>query len=307
MAHSVLPQVCDDFVSLQAKYHKAEGSNRSSVSENGDVKSSSHRQHGRRLSSQHSVSHNGSASSVRDHECNDSDSDFKPTNHDTKQHKKTSAKQETGRDSTHGVAIDSRLTVGKLRVSRHKSFDVQRSRMVSGPSSLDRGTSQDVETGAGAAENSGLLTVSAITPKSRSNQDLTGGGCSGGGYLQFSQRPSSSSRLSSRTDLRGFEPGPHQRRPTSAVSASNSVGSGLDDDDYIDPHRDVGIAVCIRDGYFSWLPRANSEALMTDVNFVADAGQYKTFFVDIVRVLDPTPFFFLFLAYESVTENMGSK
>jgi len=56
------------------------------------------------------------------------------------------------------------------------------------------------------------------------------------------------------------------------VSASSSVGSGLDDDDYIDPHRDVGVAVCIRNGYFSWLPRADGQALMSDINFVADAG-----------------------------------
>ena len=200
---------------------------------------------------------------MKDHD-NDSD-DLKPTNHETK-HKKA-AKHGSNRDLVQGGAMDNTLTVGKSR-SRHKSFDVQRSKMESGPS-LDLETSEDVETRAATAENSGLLAVSGINAnamRSRSNQDLAGK------YPRFSPHPSSS-RLSSRTDLRGFDSS--HRRPASAVSASNSVGSGLDDDDYIDPHRDVGIAVCIRDGYFSWLPRADGEALMSDINFVADAGQYR--------------------------------
>jgi len=252
---------------LQAKYHKADGSNRSSQSENGDVKPSSHKQYSRQLSSQQSVSQDESTGSVKDQ---DSESEnLKPTSHETKHRRVTN--HGSNRDLNLGGVVDNKLTVGKSR-ARHKSCDVQRSKMMSGPSS-DLEGGEDVETRAGAAENSGLLSVSVASAgaaMSRSNQDLSGN------YLKFSPRPSSS-RLSSRVDLRGFDS--THRRTASAVSASTSVGSGLDDDDYIDPHRDVGVAVYIRDGYFSWLPRADGEALMSDVNFVADAGQssYVTF------------------------------
>jgi len=61
------------------------------------------------------------------------------------------------------------------------------------------------------------------------------------------------------------------RRTGSVVSTSASVGSGLDDDDQIDPNRDVGIAVEITDGVFAWEPDT-SEALLTDINLRADAG-----------------------------------
>jgi len=249
---------------LQTKFHKAaDGSERSSQSENGDVKMSSHKPHSRRLSSQRSVSQDGSTSSVKDHE-HDLD-DPKPTNH--------KRATRSSRDFSHSGATDNKLTVGKSR-GRHKSVDVQRSKMGSGPSfdlePADESRAKDTETRAATAENSGLLSVSTISADAaamtRSHQDLASN------YMRFSPRPSSS-RLSSHVDLRGFDAAPN-RRTTSAVSASTSVGSGLDDDDYIDPHRDVGIAVCIRDGYFSWLPQANGEALMSDINFVADAGQY---------------------------------
>jgi len=250
---------------LQAKYHKVDGSERSSQSENGDLKpaTSSQRQHSiKRLSAQHSLSQDGSSSSAKDHE-NDSD-DLKPK-------RKKSTKHGSSRDLAHGGEPDGKPAVGKSR-ARHKSFDVQRSKMTSGPpSTADLAESQPhgTKSAAAATENSGLLSVSAANADvtmSRSHQDLTTGN-----YLRLSPRPSSS-RLSSHADLRGFDP--THRRTTNAVSASTSVGSGLDDDDYIDPHRDVGVAVCIRDGYFSWLPRANGEALMSDVNFVADAGWF---------------------------------
>jgi len=252
---------------LQAKYHKAEGSERSSQSENGDVKqaaSSSHKPHSRRISSaQHSGSQDESNSSAADHDY-DSD-DIKPTSRETK--RKRGLKHGLSKELSHGSEVDSKLAVSRPR-GRHKSVDVQRSKMMSGQSStLDLDESQPDNTRTGAVENSGMLTVSANSAdvtKARSHQDL-----SGGNQLRITPHPSSS-RLSSHVDLRGFDPA--HRRTTSGVSASNSVGSGLDDDDYIDPHRDVGIAVCIREGYFSWLPRANGEALMSDVNFVADAG-----------------------------------
>jgi len=80
----------------------------------------------------------------------------------------------------------------------------------------------------------------------------------------------STSRRSSRTDLNCGGGDPH-RRTTSLISAANSYGSGLDDDDLIDPQRDVGVAVNITGGYFAWQPRA-AEALLCDVNFTADAG-----------------------------------
>jgi len=254
---------------LQAKYHKADGSERSSQSENGDIKpaaSSSHKPHSRRISSvQHSGSQDESNSSAADHDY-DSD-DIKPTSHETK--RKRGLKHGLSKELSHGSEADSKSAVGRSR-GRHKSVDVQRSKMMSGQSStLDLDERQPDNTRTGAMENSSLLTASANSSdvmKARSHQDL-----SGGNQLRISPHPSSS-RLSSHADLRGFDPA--HRRTTSGVSASNSVGSGLDDDDYIDPHRDVGIAVCIREGYFSWLPRANGEALMSDVNFVADAGQF---------------------------------
>ena len=223
------------------------------------------------MSTQHSASQDGSNSSTKDHE-NDSD-DLKPMNRETKRKKAT--KQGSSKDVSHGGEMESKLTVGKTR-GKHRSFDVSRSKMISGPSlNMDRETSEefqplDAKTGAAAEADSSLLPVSANNAsgtKSRSHQDLAGGG----NYLRFSPRPSSS-QMSSHGDLRGFDV--TQRRTNTAVSASNSVGSGLDDDDYIDPHRDVGVAVCIRDGYFSWLPRTDGSALMSDVNFVADAGQF---------------------------------
>lgn len=89
-----------------------------------------------------------------------------------------------------------------------------------------------------------------------------------GDAMRFSMGRPSTSRRSSRTDLNCD---PH-RRTTSVISAANSYGSGLDDDDLIDPLRDVGIAVTIVGGYFAWQPQA-TEALLSDVNFTADAGE----------------------------------
>jgi len=173
------------------------------------------------------------------------------------------AKHGASKDLLQSGDVAGKFAVGKSR-NRHKSFDVQQSKMMSGPGSSVNLEGQPQNTA--AADGAGLLSVSTNTANvtaSRSHQDLSSS------ISRLSPRPSSS-RLSSHADLRGLEPA--QRRATRAVSASSSVGSGLDDDDYIDPHRDVGIAVCIRNGYFSWLPRANSEALMSDINFVADAG-----------------------------------
>ena len=76
-----------------------------------------------------------------------------------------------------------------------------------------------------------------------------------------------SSRRSSQQDI--FSSG--HKRTSSVISASNSVGSGLDDDDLIDPNRDVGIAVDIHAGFFAWEPEP-TEALLSDVAFRADAG-----------------------------------
>jgi len=259
---------------LQAKYHKADVSERSSQSENGDIKPSAslpHKQHSRRVSAQHSGSHDGSNSSTKDQD-NDSAGDHRPTNQDCKRRKSNHG---SNRDLSHGSESDGKLTVSKSR-GRHKSCDVPRSKIMSGQSSTQAEEDQSHDAaGAPASENSGLLTVSANNSgvmMSRSHQDLSGN------YPRFSPRPSSS-RVSSRADVRGYEP--VYRRTASGVSASNSVGSGLDDDDYIDPHRDVGVAVCIRDGYFSWLPRATSDALISDINFVADAGWFSFYFCDI--------------------------
>ena len=215
------------------------------------------------MSTQQSGSQDGSNSSTKDQD--DSD-DLKHTDHETK--RKRASKHESSKDSSHGSEMDSKLTVCKSR-ARPKSFDVQRSKFLSGPAlTMDlEARPDDDKTRGMAVETAGLLTVSTTndgTMVSRSQQDLAGN------YLRFSPRPSSS-QLSSHGDLRGLET--THRRFIGGVSASNSVGSGLDDDDYIDPHRDVGIAVCIRDGYFSWLPRANGEPLMSDINFIADAGQ----------------------------------
>jgi hypothetical protein len=81
----------------------------------------------------------------------------------------------------------------------------------------------------------------------------------------------SASRRSSRTDLTQCGGGDGHRRTTSVISAANSFGSGLDDDDLIDPQRDVGIAVSISSGFFTWHPQS-TEPLISDVNFTADAG-----------------------------------
>lgn len=83
----------------------------------------------------------------------------------------------------------------------------------------------------------------------------------------------SSSRRSSRTDM-NFIGDPH-RRGTSVISATNSYGSGLDDDDLIDPLRDVGIAVNILGGYFAWQPQA-VDSVLSDINFTADAGWFRS-------------------------------
>jgi len=239
---------------LQAKYHKADGSECSLQSENGNVKAatSSHKQHSRNASAQ--PSQDDSNSSTKDHE--DDLDDIKLGK------QKRSSNRGSNKDLPHTGDTD-KLTVGKSR-ARHKSFNVERSKTTSGPSST-----VDLETAAKSqprdAENTaGLLSVSkAGMMVSRSNQDLSGN------YLRFSPRPSSSHR-SSHIDVTAFSVASQHR----TISASNSVGSGLDDDEYIDPHRDVGIAVCIRDGYFSWLPQANGEAMMRDINFIADAGQF---------------------------------
>ena len=211
------------------------------------------------MSAQHSTSDDASNGSVKDRD-NDSD-DPRATNHETR--RRRTSKHGTNKDLLHGGDAAGKSTAGKSR-GRHKSFDVQRSKMVSGQgSSVDLdGQPQD----AAATDSTGLLTVNSSNAMvSRSHQDLSGNVAS-----RLSPHPSSS-HVSSHTDVRGGLESAH-RRSTRAVSASSSVGSGLDDDDYIDPHRDVGIAVCIRNGYFSWLPRANDEALMSDINFVADAG-----------------------------------
>jgi len=117
----------------QAKYHKAEGSERSSQSENGDIKPppgamSSHKHHGRRVSAQHSASDEASNSSVRDHDS--SDGDPRTNSHETKQQqRRKSAKHGTSKDLLRSG--NDKLTAGKSR-GRHRSFDVQRSRTVSG-------------------------------------------------------------------------------------------------------------------------------------------------------------------------------
>lgn len=81
-----------------------------------------------------------------------------------------------------------------------------------------------------------------------------------------------SSRRSSQQDLVSGN-----RRTTSVISASNSVGSGLDDDDLIDPNRDVGIAVDIHGGCFAW-ELEPAEPLLSDINFRADAGWRRCLF-----------------------------
>jgi len=213
------------------------------------------------------MSQDGSNGSTKDHD-NDSD-DIKPTNHEAKARKKATKHNGSSRDVSHGSDTDGRLTVCKS-ADRHRSVDIQKSKTMSGPSSTvdinSEAQLRGAENRASATENTGLLSVSTASANvmvTRSHQDLAGN------YMRFSPHPSSS-RLSSHADLRGYDPA--NRRTTKTMSLSSSVASGLDDDDYIDPHRDVGIAVCIRDGYFSWLPRANGEALMSDINFVADAG-----------------------------------
>lgn len=75
------------------------------------------------------------------------------------------------------------------------------------------------------------------------------------------------SRRSSQADLMSGT----RRTTNSVISASNSMGSGLDDDDLIDPNRDVGIAVDIHGGCFAW-ELEPTEALLSDINFRADAG-----------------------------------
>lgn len=76
-----------------------------------------------------------------------------------------------------------------------------------------------------------------------------------------------SSRRSSQADLMSG----NRRTTNSVISASNSMGSGLDDDDLIDPNRDVGIAVDIHGGCFAW-ELEPTEPLLSDINFRADAG-----------------------------------
>jgi len=214
------------------------------------------------VSARHSVSDDASNSSAKE---NDSD-DPRATNHGVK--RRRTSKCAGSKDLLQTGDVAGKLTVAKTR-GRHKSFDVQPSKTTSGPES-----SADLEAhpqDSAAANSAGLLSVSANAAGvmvSRSHQDLSSSS------TRLSPHPSSS-RLSSHADLRGLESA--HRRSTRAISASSSVGSGLDDDDYIDPQRDVGIAVCIRNGYFSWLPRANGEALMSNINFIADAGRCFNF------------------------------
>jgi hypothetical protein len=119
----------------------------------------------------------------------------------------------------------------------------------------------------------GLLSTAAFKGGlrlNRSSADLMGGDRT---QIPVVLRPSTS-RRSSRTDLNY---GDSHRRTTSVISAANSFGSGLDDDDLIDPLRDVGVAVNITGGYFAWQPNT-SEALLSDINFTADAGEFLHFY-----------------------------
>jgi hypothetical protein len=117
-------------------------------------------------------------------------------------------------------------------------------------------------------EGGGLLSTASIKgglTLNRSSADLA----AAGDAAQMPGLRASTSRRSSRTDLGGDS----HRRGTSVISAANSYGSGLDDDDLIDPLRDVGVAVNISNGYFAWQPRT-SDALLSDINFTADAGEF---------------------------------
>ena len=68
-------------------------------------------------------------------------------------------------------------------------------------------------------------------------------------------------------------------QPNKAVNSSPTFskghrrvesGSGLDDTD-IDPERDVGVAVEVKDGSFAWNCESK-EAILKGVNFKAQAG-----------------------------------
>lgn len=125
--------------------------------------------------------------------------------------------------------------------------------------------------------SSGLLSTASFRGGmrlNRSSADLAGGDRTPGPVVL---RPSTS-RRSSRTDLNY---GDSHRRTTSVISAANSFGSGLDDDDLIDPLRDVGVAVNIAGGYFAWQPDT-SDALLSDINFTADAGEFLRTFQAVV-------------------------
>ena len=151
----------------------------------------------------------------------------------------------------------------------HDSDEVRRrcsakSATTSNHSEMEVNKSQTLaDDGGTVATSATLCPVVMLTPSDTPDSDRHGG--------KPAIKPPNS-RRSSAADISGSAGGGSaNKRTSSVISASNSIGSGLDDDDLIDPNRDVGIAVEIRGAYFAWQPEP-TEAILSDIDFRADAG-----------------------------------